>query len=37
MTIKTCNTIVMEQILIGKLCFGFHPDTGAQDEYVIAV
>ena len=37
MTIKTCNTIVMERIWIGKLCFSFHPDSGAHDEHVIAV
>ena len=37
MTIKTCNTIVMEQILICKSCFSFHPDTGAHDKYVTAV
>ena len=37
MTIKTYNTIVMERICIGKLCFSFHPDTGAHDEHVIAV
>ena len=37
MTIKTCNTIVMERIWIGKLCFSFHLDTGMHDEHVIAV
>ena len=37
MSIKTYNTVVMERIWIGKLCFSFHPDTGAHDEHVIAV
>ena len=32
MTIKTCNTIVMERIWIGNSCFS----TGAHDEHVIA-
>ena len=27
----------MERTWIGKLCFSFHPDTGAHDEHVIAV
>ena len=36
-TINTCKHDRDGANLMGKLCFLFHPDTGAHDEHVITV